>query len=187
MTVMMIGLVAMLGANAEAHTRWFKGRPFVCSICSDAKDTELREVLEDPRSIFAVAELVVKTQKARILCPDKTEVQVNEELTLVGETPSAAWQGWTEDNKTARVALFVSDQVLGFCVDQKGELVPPFSMQILKMSATYNAYECTGPDRNPCSSKVLISSMKLKNCQVPRNASVGTYYVCNAPVFEHVL
>ncbi len=111
MTVTMIGLVAMLGAKAEAHTFWFRGKPRVCSVCSDG---ELRDVREDPRSIFAVAELIVRTQKARILCPDKTEVQVNEELTLIGETPSAAWQGWTEDNKTAQVALFVSDQVLGF-------------------------------------------------------------------------
>ena len=35
MTVTIIGLVAMLGAKAEAHTRIINGKPRVCSVCDD--------------------------------------------------------------------------------------------------------------------------------------------------------
>ena len=81
MTVTMIGLVAMLGAKAEAHTRIINGKPRVCSVCDD--DATVEEV---PANFIGLAELIVKTQKTvTILCP-KEEVQVKTELTLVGVT-----------------------------------------------------------------------------------------------------
>jgi hypothetical protein len=194
MKVMLVGLVAMLGVKAEAHWKIVAGKLKFCSICSDAT---LTEVPPHPDPLVnlpapAVAELIVKTKLVTISCPDNTEVQLKKPVTLSAQTPSGKWLDWDSKKKTARVEFFVSDKPfvdLGLCgVDQNGMPVQPDAVQILKMNATYNAYECTGSDpTDPCSSMVLVSIMKLNNCTVPPDAPVDTLYVCNTPNIEHVL
>ena len=90
MTVMMIGLVALLGAKAEAHTRWINGKPRTCSICGHGT---LEEV-PDPKKHPAVAELFVKTAEVRITCNDGSTTTLNDPqdtATLVARTDSKDW------------------------------------------------------------------------------------------------
>jgi hypothetical protein len=189
MTVMMIGLVALLGANAEAHTRWINGKPRICSICSKPDETTLEEVLQDPNALtsLVVAELTVKTKEVVIKCPDGTEVQLKNKMTLMDESPLIEWNA---DRFTAKVDFFVSDEPIGKLVVPLrlcgGAL--PYDVEIHRMQAEYKAYACTSPDprEDPCSEKALISSMKLSNCRVPPDADDDTEYVCDAPEFNHV-
>jgi hypothetical protein len=187
MTVMMIGLVALLGAGAEAHTRWINGKPRVCSICSGPEDTMLEEVPADlinPKiPAPAVAELIVKTNEVTITCSDNTKVKLKgkkDEAILIAETPSNLW-AYDPTTKIARVRFFVSDElfeILGFCGVAK-----IIDVQILKMSAKYKASGCTD---SGCSSRVRLSTMTLNDCKVPPDAAPGTLYDCKRPKIEHV-
>jgi hypothetical protein len=186
MTVTMFGLVALLGAKAEAHTVIIKGTPRVCSVCSDAKDNLFEEVLNDPNlaNSLAIAELTVKTKLVTILC-DNTEVQLKNVWTLKNEAPLA---GWDPNTKTAHANFFVSVQpFVDFVLDQGLCIEPPKVVLIRRMDAVYRAYECFGSAPDQCSSKVLVSKMKLDDCKVPPNAQPPTPYDCKKPQFEHPL
>ena len=180
---MMIGLVALLGAKAEAHTRWINGKPRTCSICDP--EAMLMEVRKD---FIGLAELIVKTQKTvTVLCPGGADVQVKEELTLVGVEPSAEWS--FKENNTAVVDFVVSGQIPGFCVDAGGTEILSEDVEIPQMSLTYKTYQCSDAE---CRNKVLVSRMTLKDCKVPPDAfpveRVGeTLYDCKKPKIEHLL
>jgi len=181
MTVTTIGLVAMLGAEAEAHTRIINGKPRVCSICDD--DARVEEV---PANFFGVAELIVRTERTvTIVCP-REDVQVKTELTLVGETP---FRGPEKGEADVPVRLVVSGQINGFCVDEKGNPTPSVDMEIPAMNLEYNAYECSADPRDSeCRSRVLVSSLRLK-CRIPKGEDPGipdTPYECKNPRDEHV-
>ena len=196
MTVMMIGLVALLGAKAEAHTRWINGKPRTCSICDKDVDEKGQpqeaatlEVPEDWPSHFAVAELIVKTNDVAITCDGITVVRLKgnkNEAILTTERLSGLWTYMkTSDPETLEaVPNFEIDseqlyKMLGFVVVCRS--AP--KVQILRMRARYNVYECTASE---ClSSRVLLSSMKLNDCEVPLNADMGTLYTCKKPIFDH--
>ena len=194
MTVTMIGLVALLGANAEAHTRWINGKPRTCSICDndDGKTGEAAslEVPDDWQSHFAVAELIVKTKDVAITCDGITVVRLKgkkNEATLTTERLSKLWTYDTTTHPDTAVPNFEkidSEQLykmLGFVVVCGSGRTP--QVQILQMRARYKVYECTASD---ClSSRVLLSSMKLNDCEVPLNAELGTEYTCEDPIFDH--
>lgn len=190
MRIMMVGLVAMLGAKAEAHYFWFFGKIKFCSVCLDpgtddqGNDLSLTDVpadLNDPsKPAPAVVELSVKAKLVEISCPQPpTVIQSKVNVTLEGETPSDLW-GYDPNAETAVVSVRVDDDSLNNVCPGRGEV------RILKMSATANAYECTGLDpANPCSSRVLISIMKFNNCTIPSGAPLDTLYDCNAPDIQH--
>jgi len=192
MTVMMIGLVALLGAKAEAHTRWFNGKPRVCSICDD--DATLMEV---PNGLYQ-ADLIVKTQLVTILCPGTVELKSRKEWTLIGQSAPIAVKSESGIGQVA-FRFRVSDQPIvnfGFCGVRNGEPILPDLLQITKMSAKYKAYECNGFDPDgtiTCSSKLLVSTMELNNCKVSPDAvpdavppDPASFYVCEKPISRHV-
>jgi hypothetical protein len=191
MTVMMIGLVALLGAEAEAHTRWFNGKPRTCSICDrdgNEKGATLQDVpAEWSRADLAVAELIVTTKEVTITCGDRELVTLkgkDNAATLIAERLSSQW---TYDSTGAHPRFEIaSDDLyerLGFLCAEG-----PAKAQVLKMTAVYRVSECADADPllGACSSRILLSTMKLNNCKVPLNAALGTQYTCDAPIFEHV-
>lgn len=192
MRIIMVSLIATLGAKAEAGYFWFFGKIKFCSVCLGRRT--LMEVPPDPNDSThphpAVAELRVKTKLVEIWCPEQSAViQSRKPVTLVAETQSDdAMNPWQWDGKTANVFVKVEDGFLKemFCPDSDPLEV---NVQILKMSATANAYECTGSDpTNPCSSRVLVSSMKLNNCSLqPPDPNGDQFYDCNDPDFHHLL
>ena len=76
MRVMMIGLVAMLGAKAEAHYYVVAGKAKYCSVCVDAELAEHEEHSVNPTTLTEVpalhsekVEFCVTTKSIDILCP----------------------------------------------------------------------------------------------------------------------
>lgn len=85
-TVMMIGLVAMLGAKAEAHYILVKNKIKFCSICIDVEHTEA----DTPAEVDVVmeadtpaeVEVVVTTKNVEILCSTGTVVKLTKPVML---------------------------------------------------------------------------------------------------------
>jgi hypothetical protein len=67
--VMMIGLVALLGAKAEAHYVYVSGNYKYCSICVDAK-LKGEEDSINPTTHTEELEFLLTTELVEILCPD---------------------------------------------------------------------------------------------------------------------
>ena len=183
MTVMMIGLVAMLGTKAEAHTWRFNGIVRTCSTCGHGTFTEL-----DLKSLHpAVAELVVKTKEARIECDDGSIVtlRANNPAILVARTLSTKWI-YNPETQKAEVEFFVPGEsddlfaLLGFC----SEANPLVEVQILKLSARFEVSQCLPiqDPSNPCSARVLLVTTELKECEVALNARERTTYSCDEVV-----
>ncbi len=172
MTVMMIGLVALLGANAEAHTRWINGKPRTCSHCGHGT-LSLTDVL-DLKNL--VAEYLVTTKEVRIECTkgDIVTLKGNKNTaTLVARTLSTDPIKWVvADGKTAEVEFFdhlegellgETDKLfanLGFCSREN----PLVDAQILKMSGRFEVSACLPDTDDPCSARVLLSTMQLNDC-----------------------
>lgn len=152
MTVMMIGLVAMLGANAEAHTLWIPGqKPRVCSHCYDGK---LR--VEEHHPIWQ-ADYTVTTKLIEISCQGEEPVQSMEPVTLSAQTPVNRLAG------VVAVSFKISDETisrLGSCTDPS---VKPI-VELLQVQVDLNAYECTD---DACANRVLTSTLTYANCTAP--------------------
>lgn len=188
MRVIMIGLVAMLGAEAAAHILYVPpSKPRVCSPYCD--DPKLIEVPEDPNNLGHIdpsfqAAAAATTKKVLVLCPNGTEVIYTQPITVSIIQPSAAWIGWDSVKQEARVNVELPVRVfqeLGLC----GQGVDPDAVKVQFLSLSevkYSVHQCTDPSDLCCSSKALVSSMTLKNCTVPRDALTGTLWSCASSI-----
>jgi hypothetical protein len=185
-TVMMIGLVALLGAQAEAHTRWVNGKPRTCSHCGHGT-LSLTDVLEKN----LVAEYLVTTKEVRIECANSDIVTLKDKntATLVARTLSTDPKWVNFDGKTAEVEFFdhlgelgETDELfanLGFCSKQAGLV----DAKILKMSGRFEVSACLPDTDNPCRARVLLSTMQLNDCKLDAKDET---YVCGEVITRHV-
>ncbi|MCA1851884.1 MAG: hypothetical protein LC647_05690, partial [Beggiatoa sp.] len=67
---MMIGLVALLGAKAEAHYVYVAGKYKYCSVCVDAKLKGEKDSI-NPTTHTEELEFLLTTKSVEILCPDE--------------------------------------------------------------------------------------------------------------------
>jgi hypothetical protein len=70
MRVMMVGLVALLEAKAEAHYVYYAGRYKYCSVCNEAQLTE-QDGSIDPGPHTEKLQFVLTPKSIEILCPNE--------------------------------------------------------------------------------------------------------------------
>jgi hypothetical protein len=190
--VMIVGLVAMLGAKAEAHYTVRYGKAYYCSVDVVAKLTGV-----DPIDLTAEAESVVTTKKVEYSCSDGTRGQSTEGWTLTArrlihlDRDQDQHLGITVGIKTippappvefvtAELVIIVSDQPLldRFCPTSSGEII------IRSMSVVINIYTAAR--------SVLASTAEFKNCTLSNKYNLSTLppigfrYDCYPGSYEHL-
>ena len=168
MRVMMVGLVAMLGAKAEAHYYAFKGKAKYCSVCVESELAKHEEHPNNPATDIVThtehAEFCVTTTPADVSCPPGTQLnspaQVKVPLVVRKQIVT------TEDVTKVEGVIDTS----GFC---KG--FSPLHALIRKMKVKIKTYACANSDCEPVS--------KLEGtCRLPRKygfSDVGAPYNCS--------
>ena len=153
MRVMMIGLVAMLGAKVEAHYYVAGGQAKRCSVCVDAELAEheehtvnLTNLTEVPALHSEKVEFCVTTESVDILCPSnakKKEVWKRVRLPVVQQqiVPGVTTvQGIVSDD-----SLKDPSKHPDFC---QGEI--PDAVLIRAMKLKMETYTCAILDPNKC-------------------------------------
>lgn len=114
---MMIGLVALLGAKAEAHYVYVSGQYKYCSICVDAK-LKGEEDSINLTTHTEELEFLLTTELVEILCPDGRIVSSSDLFQFVVKKPIGKDDITTQVNgqggplTTAEVRACVSDTAL---------------------------------------------------------------------------
>lgn len=195
MRVMMVGLLAMLGAKAEAHYIVVGGRCYWHSGECTRKDKDV----QDPVPILfpPIGEVVVTPKEVEILCSDgivhKPDL-ASEELALSTRNPivqsnitrvitagsktsrNAEWSGIVSD------AHFLEDPTSTFC----GKSGPPVEAIVRTMAVKINLY-CSPITDTKCFSKPNEphSTWQAEKCTLPAAFDVknlparGTRYDCS--------
>jgi hypothetical protein len=174
MRVMMIGLAAMLGAEAEAHYTIRFGKLYYCSVGCVAKVTDVNP--GKPGEAQCV--VTIPARGADISCEDENGVQrevQTEGMTLVAQEPI---KGDISSN-TAEVVIMVSDAPLT-------KACPKLKIKDMRIhtieSAQINIFD---------SAKVLASTAIFTNCKLPDTNPIdypptcGTFYVCEKVEYQH--
>lgn len=191
MRVMMVGLLAILGAAAEAHLIVKNGKGWVCSICVSAEASEENQGSVDPTKHIELLEYLVMIRRTELLCPNDVEdskVPVNLVVRKQVE-PSDITRVINQEGKLvglarADVAARVSDLPLKEdlkCSDSSsaGDVL------VRQAGVVINTYACDLTDPTVCSS---VSSLSLGTCtlsgkfnlkEYPKNLPpIGTLYSC---------
>jgi len=170
MRLMMIGLVAMLGAKAEAHYVVVKGKVKYCSVCVEAELKEDKGNPVDPKTHDEKVEFRLMTKKIEILCPKETVVQSTKNVTLVvRKLIVQEVEGVVFDE-----ASLVNSN---FCPDSS----PP-DVLVRAMKVEIKTYACDLLDPPTC--KQVRKSVKL-DCKLPKKFDFnnkpppGILYVCS--------
>ena len=190
MRVMMIGLVALLGANAEAHYVYVAGKYKYCSVCNEAKLTaENDSISPDHTEQLEFILTTISTDETvpplEILCPNGTIVPSWEQFTLavqrtIGEGDITNGEGGPLT--IAEVQACVSDGALLvsslFC---DGD--PPTDVLIRKMKAESKTSWCPVSNLLPCvpvSTSVADCTLpgKFNLKKYPNNLPRGALYKC---------
>lgn len=185
MRVMMIGLLAMLGAKAEAHYYVVAGKAKYCSVCVDAELAEHEEHPINPATQtkeFAPhneeVEFCVTTKSVDIMCPLSGAKRMWVEQPLVIRKPIGPDDitGIT----TAQVeGVFTSLPLVethDFC---QGE-GPPIAVLIRAMKVEIKTHACGILDRTNCEAVSFVTG----KCRLPEeyglpNVPPGTLYDCS--------
>ena len=192
MRVMMVGLVALLGANAEAHYVVVSGKYKYCSLhCI----VDLRKV---PNPILWPAEVKCEATAAlvEISCPNETLVQVPVNVDMVGQgrIDQEDWTAYKSDPGLGKAHVEVNIP-LDSLLDSLLEKLPPVvcikyplwtpTLKEVKILEMPRADICIGPDLpDLCSS--AASTATFYNCTIPSGSPRGTLYECDTQTIDHI-
>ncbi|OOO03723.1 MAG: hypothetical protein USCGTAYLOR_00002 [Chromatiales bacterium USCg_Taylor] len=157
MRVMMIGMVAMLGVEAEAHYMYVSGRYYYHSIgCYAEIGTRF------PPNRWEV-ECQVNATRVELLCPDGSTVTLN----LDTPVSLSAHVQKSAGKKSAEVLVDDSSLLnLGACAPERA--------LVRNMVGTVTIYMCNGTGKDPCSSR-LKTSTAMSTCSLPEGYSIYDY------------
>jgi hypothetical protein len=191
MGVMTVGVVAMLGADAEAHYVVVNGRCYWHSgeCVRKDKDAEDPDLLNPP----PIGELVATLKQVEILCPGGNIVVLDKDPgTLVAKKPIVQGDITNVTNVTslreskpyAEWAVIVSDT--HFLADTRFCSVPPQDVIIRSMSVKLNLYpdgDLSKPAHSSWEAGTCILPAEFKFPQKPPTRGVG--YACSGITICH--
>jgi hypothetical protein len=181
MRVMMVGLVALLGANAEAHYVVVSGKYKYCSLHC------IVDLMKVPNPILGPAQVRCEATAAlvEISCPSGTLVQSAVNGVLVGQGPidQSNWQQGGKAHVEVLLGMPESllDQLTGLC-DDPDWTPTPGKVKILEMP---RADICVGPDLPDLCSSAASTAM-FYNCTIPSGSPRGTLYECDTQIIDHI-
>ena len=163
--VMMIGLVAMLGAKAEAHYYVVAGKAKYCSVCVDAELAEHEEHPVNPATSTEVpdhgegVEFCVKTKKITVLCPNEVK-KVWAPAKLIVRQPIRSGVSTRFDLKSLVDPHFCQG------------MTPPIAVLARRIRVAIKTYACADPtNSDPANSDPTkcetVSEWKAK-CKLPK-------------------
>jgi hypothetical protein len=185
MRVIMIGLVAMLGANAEAHYYMVAGKYKYCSLdCA----VDLREV-PDPISKSAQVRCEATAKSVEILCPDQSLVQLPVNWVLVGQgsIDQSTWKNG-KAHVEVRLPIPLDELPSGLC--EGGWTPTQGDVKILKMPKAEirvcpELADLVGPDL-PDLCPIVASTYTFRDCKIPSGTPRGTIYRCEEQEIVHI-
>ncbi|MGH8607921.1 MAG: hypothetical protein ACREX9_11030 [Gammaproteobacteria bacterium] len=168
MRVMMIGLVAMLGAKAEAHYFIVGGKAKYCSICVDVK--LIYEDVPPPHTEELEFVATIPQEKAEILCLDGTVKKSTDEVVLrvrklIGQGDITEAQLGTDSATTAEVEAIVSDAAFLTKKINKFNVCPDFSpvdVLVRAVNLKIISNQCTSTPCKPVSSLEAVCTLSDK-------------------------
>jgi hypothetical protein len=167
MTVMMVGLVAMLGAKAEAHYIMLGGKLKYCSVCC------VVDLVGVPNP-HSGGEVKCEATASSILCPDGTEYK--QSVPMIGQSQIDN-TNWKNGKATVKVPLPVPASVLALCSAKSGSDV--------KFPTIPFAEICAGQDLGDpsasCASSSPASTHTFTGCTLLSNG----FYDC-AQTIVHI-
>lgn len=182
MRVMMIGLVALLGAKAEAHYYVASGKYKYCSLHGHGYFTGVPDPnLVGPAQVRGEATATL----VEISCPNGTLVQSAVNWVLVGQAPidQSNWKVGGKAHVEVHLGMpeFLLDQLTGRCgVDWTPT---PSKVKILVMA---EAKICVGPG-DPglpvCPTAASIDT--FLDCTIPSGSPRETTYECGTQTIVH--
>jgi hypothetical protein len=202
MRVMMIGLVALLGANAEAHYVYAFGKYKYCSLHCVVDLRKVPDPLSEPAKVKCEATASQgDTLSAEVSCPDGTLVQSNVPgpIAMVGQG-SIDQSNWNQGKAHVEIDLpmpdFLLKQLSGLCINDPEWILTPGKVKILTIP---EAKICVGPvpalgdvldgPQDPlaldlCST--AASTDTFYNCTIPSGSPRGTLYECDTQTIDHI-
>lgn len=191
-----VGLVSVWSLSASAHYTIIAGKMVYHSLQCDA----VLKSVPNPDAHPGELECVASTALIEVLCENPTNHQVAPgqsatQVVLVGEKQIDQSDITDKVRGKANVSVVLPDDSLlkpEFCVNSNWN---PIDVIVRATSATLKAYKCEGPDADPCSEKILTSTLEM-NCALPAGYGFdnyplnlpppGTPYECSQPVIVHV-
>lgn len=198
MRVLMIGLVSMLGVEAEAHYVVVRGKCYWHSLECGREDKETpdpKEVFDPTRGPPPEIEVVATPRRVELLCTDGRVEEINlrdRSVTLASGKPIGRGDFTSAriDGKPVRTNLQVQGIVSDSFFLEDPTLcrngVPPEEVMIRVMSVEINLY-CSPETDKLCFNKAdePHSSWRAERCTLPDTFSVkklptrGTLYDCS--------
>lgn len=185
-------VVLAQAVNASAHYTIVAGKLFYHSLQCDA----VLKSVPNPDAHPGEVECAASTSLIEVLCqnPAGSDVlpgQSATQVVIVGEDQIDQDDITDKKKGKANVSVVLPDDSLlkpEFCVNPNWD---PIDVIVRATSATFKAYKCEGPDEDPCSEKILTSTLET-NCVLPAGYDfdnlppLGTPYECSEPVIVHV-
>jgi hypothetical protein len=190
MRAMMIGLVALLGAEAEAHYYVASGKYKYCSLHCAVQLTEVPDPISNPAQVRCEATATL----VEIVCPkDQSSVILPVDWVLVGQG-QINQSNWNWHNEKANVDVNLPiplDELSGLCPGKKPE---QGDVKILEMPEA-EIRVCPEIDldlgldlgldlTDPC--PIAASTHTFSNCEISSGSPRGTIYRCDQQNIDHI-
>lgn len=188
MTVMMVGLVAILGTKAEAHYMYVSGKYYYHSV---GCEVTIGSVPVHPDPVEVKCQLITITQDpitGQILPPVEVLCQ-NQNIITLPNPVSLVAQVLTDPGETHVEVIVSSSPFLQHLCDGSD----PTAVLIHNFASTITISKCVGLFANPCSVLLPTSTATTLRCMLPTEENYdiynlpddGTPYTCSVPVSAH--